>query len=235
MSSTNTVPKKLRMIVKHELLSNEHILYIAQPVASYWDPDSIYASIFGFIILLVSLPFFIALLPDYSHRTNYEFITLSFQYLVLITPVLMVGIAFLFMPLWRHRDLLHTVYVITNERAMIIVKKDFFSSFHLLTMHQKMNGKDTIECYKLNELKKIYKRNRINNLGDLRFGVEQFHSSRGGYGYKEVGFFNIINLKIVEKIFQQLNIEVQFSLNQQLPVISVNRCQIDSKLQPKHE
>ena len=229
MSSTNKVPKRLRMIVNNELSSNEHILYIAQPVASYWSPESVSASTFGLIILLVSLPFFIALFPDYSNRTNYEAIALIFQYLVIISPVFIIGIAFLFMPLWRHLDLLNTVYVLTNERAIIIVKKDFLSSFHLLTMHPGMNGNNTLECYKLKELHKIYKRNRINNLGDLRFGVEQFYSLRGGYGYREVGFFNIKNLKLVEKLFQQLNIKVQFSLKQQLPIVSVNHCKIDSK------
>ena len=230
MSSTNIVSQRLRMIVKNELYSNEHILYIDQPVASYWHPETISASIFGLIILLLSLPFFIALFPDYSHRANYETVALIFQYLVLIAPVLMVGIIFLFMPLWRQGDFLNTVYVITNERAMIIVKNDFWSSFHLLTRHPKINGKNTIEYYYLKELKTIYKCNKLNNLGDLRFGVERFYSSRGGYDYREVGFFNIKNLKMVEKLFQQLNIEVEFSPQQQLPILFAKRCQIDDSV-----
>lgn len=208
------IPDELKKKVDRELDFEEKIKWIDQPVPQLF---SINASLFYIIIIfgiILSLSVIVLIVSSSEEVQKSEWVSFAIS----ILPAFFIQLILLTCPFWELRRSRHTVYLITNKRAivmeggipsriinilfrfpyMIIIRKNLFQD----------NGTKVIKSYSPEELSNVYRRDKRKHLGDVIFQVQKATKPSGSGGesgmYYEEGFFGVRNPKQVEDIVKNL-------------------------------
>ena len=177
------IPDSLRELVNAELNDGETIRWIDQPVPAFFSNETFTVFLWGFAIQFVSTFIFFA-----ANGIANGF----WEILPEITAVSFMMGASIMMGAWgglriRAR---HTVYVITNVRAMIVYK---------------LSRIFNVTSYYLSELSYVFREQKRKGKGDLCFRVEGwFLIPPFRQEYYRRGFLNIRNVQEVERLIREL-------------------------------
>lgn len=172
MISNFELPMHLKEIVEKELDSGERVQWFEQPKPNYFSSSSMGT----FLFAIPWTAFAIFWIVGASQSSSAVFPLFG-------VPFVLIGIAMLSSPLWTYFKATKSVYVITNQRAIIF---DGGLSF-------------TIRSYSPDQLQNIHRREKKNGLGDIVISYETWNDSKGYSRKKELGFMNIREPKSVEK------------------------------------
>ncbi|HOL22189.1 MAG TPA: hypothetical protein PLQ41_04975 [bacterium] len=180
MDYTSPITLELESRVRQELSPGEKILWMGQPIPKFFNTTTIGPFIFGIPWTIFVFFWMFAALgfkkPDASRGIENFFPLLAI-------PFLIVGIGLLTSPIWSYKRALKTLYVVTNQRAIILY-----------------SGKPVvINSYLRERLKNIRRIERKDGTGDIIFGngIEE-----GGGEFS--GFLNIRDPQTVEKILREM-------------------------------
>ncbi len=175
----------LRDMVERELNKNERVLWVGQPIPAKMARKSLPAVLFGIPWTGFAL-FWMAgasgfRVPDFDE---------PFDFFPLFgLPFVLVGILMLTAPIWAKRAALKTVYVLTDERAIIFESKLSATKVRSLSPDQ---------------LSDIYRTEDSDGNGDIVFMRETSVGSRGRKRSRSVGFIVIREVREVESKIREL-------------------------------
>lgn len=170
---------ELRNLVDREIEEDERILWMDGPVPHYFNAHSISASLFA--IPWTAFAIFWTF-GAWGQAKNIEFALFG-------VPFILIGLGMLCTPLWVYRNSLKSVYVITDQRAIIF------------------DGgitKTTIRSYPPDQLQEVYRKEKRRGTGDVLLSSRRWRDSDGDQRMQELGFMNIANAKEVEGLVKQL-------------------------------
>ena len=177
----NQIPENLRELVNAQLMDDETIQWIDQPIPYYFSIGSAIAFGFGVYctagsVVWMSIAMFATFHPEFER---------IFALLVGI-PNLLFGLFWLSFPLWwTRRKTTRTVYTITNLRAIIV--QGAFSGFNVTSYYPA----DFVD---------MFCKQKADGTGNLCFRSEVWSS----LVRIRQGFFNIRNVVKVERMLQEL-------------------------------
>ncbi len=185
MVPNTTMPKHLKEQVDRELERGEKIKWIGLPTPRFFTAASL--SSFLFAIPWTTFALFWTFgasgfkLPDF--RRGFSFFPLLFG-----LPFVLIGLGLLSSPLLAYRKSLRTVYVVTDQRAIIF------------------NGgwSTTIYSYPPDKLQNIYRKENRNGTSDLIVAHRAWRDSDGDSRTEKIGFLGIRDAKQVEKMLKEL-------------------------------
>jgi len=175
-------PPKLRELVGRELEPGENLLWIGQPVPAFFVGASCFASLVGILATKISLLWLAAAVVK-----GYP---LSF--ILCGVPFLLGGLATLCSPILVWRNLKNTIYAVTDRRAIIFAGAFF-----------RTNG----VSFWPDDLGKLQCREKNNGIGDLVFEGSERISEQGPGKIPANGFFNIPQVRKVERLLQGLAVQ----------------------------
>ncbi len=103
-------------------------------------------------------------------------------------PFVLVGAGMLFSPIFFYRSALRTVYAITDRRAIVI----------------EGNWTQQIQSYLPSQLGSFQRQQRSDGSGSIIFREEVSYGHKGQRRTKQYGFFEIPNVREVERMLQEL-------------------------------
>lgn len=185
MQHLDPLPEKLRHKVRRELRPAERIEWVGQPVPRCFTRVSAPMFLFGIVFTSFSI-FWVAGAwgyqpPDFSAGGTGFFGLFGI-------PFILVGCGMLASPLWTRRKAIDTVYLVTDQRAILI--EGIFST--------------TVRSFMPDQLGSVYRRERRGGLGDVVFKKEVSHDSEGGRTTTDIGFLNIRDPAGVERLVSNL-------------------------------
>ncbi|MDR1925620.1 MAG: hypothetical protein LBQ66_14710 [Planctomycetaceae bacterium] len=180
-----SISDKLQILVNNELDDDETIEWIGQPIPCLFSKKSLPQFLFAIPWTAFAI-FWICgasgfKIPEFGPNLLFPLFGL---------PFVLIGLALLSSPFWFRRSMRQTVYAITNHRA-IIFERGFFS-FNIMSFEPE-------------DLNNLHRKQKANGTGDIYFGsisanvpkqMEEFIAT--------TGFFNIRNVKDVERKIRQL-------------------------------
>jgi len=180
----------MRTMAQAELKSDERLVWAAQPTPRFFTIATIVPVLFaipwtGFAIFWTSMAF----IGTHSIR-GHDPMTKGFQYFFPLfgLPFILIGLGMLSSPFWMVRGMKRTVYMITDQRA-VIMKPGFFGSRKV----------DSFEPSRLTAMERLERRD---GSGDLIF--EQFTTRRGsGTQTTRRGFISVPRVREVEDILRK--------------------------------
>ena len=179
----SSIPAELRELVNAELIGDETIRWIDQPIPYFFSAAAVGMFVFGIPWTFISLgAFSVACVGDFESPQNFGARPLLVAFLI---PFVLIGLGMLFAPLWMHRSAKRTVYAITNHRAIII--RGIFFAYN-------------VTSYYPSDLWYLARKQKNNGTGNIRFPIER----GGSEALSEPGFMNIRNVRDVERILQEL-------------------------------
>ena len=173
------LPPRLETLVREEIEDNEHILWLAQPMAGRFARGTLPLVAFGVFWMGFVIWFTISW---YSHGGDKSIGSILFD-----VPFFVVGIGMLCSPLWAIWKAKRTVYVITDQRAIVFE-----------------GGLSTkVRTFKPDHFANIERRQRRDGSGDIVF---EHRAVQGGEGQSAwpVGFLAIANVKEVEDLLREV-------------------------------
>lgn len=189
------VLKNILEIVENEIYENETINWYDKPQAKKINAEGIIMTIFGCIFVGFSMFWTLSQIGP-SSPFNDPFFTQSlidkmFPYFSL--PFFIIGLLLLPGPYWVYKRMLNTIYVITNERCMIIT----------------VGRTKKVQSYNIYDIRNIKKTEYSDGTGDICFAKETSLSSRNEHGNRtvrttEIGFNRIKNVTEVERILRNI-------------------------------
>ncbi len=171
------LPPELSAAVQGELEQGETVRWCEQPVARYFTS--------------VSTARFLFAIPGTIFLTFGVYIACnsSIVFTLFIVPFLIVELGLLTTPIWTHRKLKNTVYLITDRRAVIVEK-----------------GRNiVVGSYPADRLIETTRRERRNGLGDVVFDPQKENDANNCDRTQTPGFFNVRNPKAVELMLKSLS------------------------------
>ena len=172
------IPENLRELVNAQLMDDETIQWIDQPIPFYFSVGSAIAFGFGLYITVFMIFFVCMIAFEPIHGTVFAPFILIFVYLLL-------GLFLLSFPLRTRRKTTRTVYALTNLRAIIV--QGAFSGFNITSYYPA----DFVD---------MFCKQKANGTGNLCFRNEVW----GSLVRIRQGFFNIRNVVKVERMLQEL-------------------------------
>jgi hypothetical protein len=183
------IPAKLWELVNDELIDEESIQWIDQPIPIFFSPGATGLFLFGTVWTAFSI-FWVcgaAGIGDMEQGINLNVIQLGQLALAAFgIPFVLIGFGLLSAPWWMYRFAKRTVYAITNHRAIIV--QGGFSGL-------------TVTSYYPNDIVYISRNQRAKGRGDILF---RYGGTGGEHSTTGQGFENIRNVKEVERILQDL-------------------------------
>ena len=177
----NDIPENLRELVSIQLMDDETIQWIDQPIPYYFRPGS--AVTFGFGIFIVVSCFVFLYTIIFAPGPEHAFVRIIA--FVIGVLVLLYGLLLISVPLLARRQMERTVYVVTNFRAIIVRRT---SATYMMR-----------SCYPKDFLNMFCKQ-KNNGTGDLYFPARKLGCIKDPKG----GFMNIRNVREVERMLQEL-------------------------------
>jgi hypothetical protein len=175
------IPASLRNKVEMELRSGERILWTAQPIAARLSRASWPIVIFGIFWTAFSV-FWVAAAGWGTSRSSTPG---PFKLFPLFgVPFVLIGIGMLTSPIWMRKKAAKTVYMITDQRAVIL--------------SEGIRGKTRVESYAPAQLQSITRDQFADGSGDLIFETRTWRDSDGDRRTSRVGFFAVPDVKSVE-------------------------------------
>ncbi|NJN75604.1 MAG: hypothetical protein HC796_04500 [Synechococcaceae cyanobacterium RL_1_2] len=188
MQNNLKIPINLRNKINKELQPAEVIIWVQQPIPRFFTGASIISFLFG--IPWTSFALFWTwgalgfALPDLKQGPQPQHMFALFG-----IPFVLIGVAMLFSPILLWQLAQHTVYLVTDQRAISI--QDAWVT--------------TIRSYLPHQLQNIYRKERADGTGDVIITVRQWKDSDGNPIDEEIGFFGVPNPQDVENILRQLS------------------------------
>jgi len=173
------LPPVLQDLVDRELEPDENLLWVGQPVPAFFVGLS-------FIPFLMGGPF-TAFAIFWMGGAIGMGAPLLFALFGL--PFVLAGLAMLCSPLFLRRILKNTVYVITDQRAVILVKS-FFST--------------EIVSHWPDDLEELRRKEKANGTGDVLFEGSSLNAQHTPGKIPTNGFFNIPEAREVERLLRNL-------------------------------
>ncbi|OLP16020.1 hypothetical protein BST81_23465 [Leptolyngbya sp. 'hensonii'] len=181
------LPRQLRQKVDRELQPGEFIRWIEQPIPRFFTLESIGAVLFGIPWTAFALFWMWGAagfkLPNLSHGLQFQHIFALFG-----VPFVLIGLGMLSSPLWVWQQAKQTVYLITDNRAILLTG----------------GGSTTIRSYTPEQLGNLFRKERSDGTGDVIFAVREWKDSDGDRRTEDIGFKGIRNPKNVEALLKQL-------------------------------
>ncbi|HUS35054.1 MAG TPA: hypothetical protein VM680_06845 [Verrucomicrobiae bacterium] len=175
------IPAALRNKAEMELRSGERILWTAQPIAARVGRASWPLVIFGIFWTAFSV-FWVAAAGWGAWRNSTPG---PFKLFPLFgVPFVLIGIGMLTSPIWMRKKAAKTVYMITDQRAVIL--------------SQGLRGKTRVESYAPAQLQSITRDQFADGSGDIIFETRTWRDSDGDRRTSRVGFFAVPDVKTVE-------------------------------------
>ena len=178
----------LQSALEKEMEQSEVVRWTCQPSASAAAKKALPGVIIGAVFL--AFPAFIAVGMFSELQRGRD---IPVMVIIMISIFMLFGLFILTSPYWAARTAKNTVYAITNQRAIIVIKKG--SVFD-------------IQSFRADKLRDINKRIRSDGRGDLIFErqVSHHHSRKHGTHEhtKEIGFFGIPAVNEVQDLLQAL-------------------------------
>lgn len=98
-------------------------------------------------------------------------------------PFVLIGFAMMLAPFWMRLKGAHTIYAVTNQRALIIT-----------------TGKSkTVKSYTNEDIGAIEKKEKPDGSGDITFAKESYQDSKGNTRLNSVSFIGVSNVREVER------------------------------------
>ncbi len=179
------LPKPLRQRVDRELQPGEFIRWIEQPVPRLFDLSSLPVVLFAIPWTAFSI-FWICgaagfKIPDFSEGIKPEHLFPLFG-----LPFTFVGLGMLSTPFWLWRKMRHTVYLITDQRAI---------SFE----------GNTIRSYAPDQLGNIFRTEQRDGTGNVIIATHAWNDSDGDRRSQDIGFIGVRNPQAVERRLKDLH------------------------------
>lgn len=190
MANTQFLPARLRQTVDQELKAGEAIRWIEQPIARLFTRTT--TSIF--VAGLLSLGFFgyftyhwLGLPSSQSNdAASWDFVQVGG--LLVGGLCLLLSCVPLAVPFLSWQAARQTVYVITDQRALIV----------------QGGWRTTIRSFNPNQLRQTYRVERPNGMGNVIIAVRHWIDNEGDAQSEEIGFMDIRNPKAVEELLRSL-------------------------------
>lgn len=179
-----SIPVALHEAVERELDAGESILWSGMPRPKYLAGPA--AGAFFFAIPWTAFSVFWMAgaadfkVPDFNGGDDF--------FPLFGIPFFLIGLGMLSAPLWTYRSQLHTVYVVTDRRAITID-----------------GGRSrTIRSYPPDKLTDVFRREHRDGTGDVIILRQAWKDSDGDKQMQELGFLRIANAKKVEEALKAL-------------------------------
>ncbi|GAB5521859.1 MAG: hypothetical protein RhofKO_41100 [Rhodothermales bacterium] len=181
------LPDHLLAVIRSEIPDDEEILWAGQP--DEWEASKRGWPIFGFAIpwTLFSIFWMFAAagfgMPNFGDGTGF--------FALFGIPFVLIGLFMLASPFFMARNAKHTVYVVTDQRALIFTGKDSVE----------------VETYAPNELNSLDRTIRSNGTGSIRFKEPpKAKNNRNSVQLKldKSGFYGIPDAQYVYDTLRQL-------------------------------
>lgn len=176
--NVSQLPEGVRSVLTNSLRENE-AMFVA------WQPTSIEYTENQKLIQLLGLAFFIP-----SLVIGYFFWATNFVP-VMTVLFMLVGAYLLFIPWFSKSWANRTLYVFTDQRAILILPKGYFSGY-------------AIESFQGNDLKKATIEKLCKNRANIIFRVHRYTDFEGDLACEIVGFFGICNPEFAFSCLDQL-------------------------------
>lgn len=184
MHESDLIPRKFQALVDAELRPGERVVWFGQPIP--WMFARRYVGVFLFGIFWLALLVFLAWdFLDGDVKGSALLPVLGF-----LVPFTLAGVAMLSSPFWMRRKARRTVYLITNQRAMLF--------------DPSLWGSMTIRTFEPARLLNLRRVQHANGAGDLIFERIWTKDSDGMNQSTDHGFLAIDDVKTVEDIIVEL-------------------------------
>jgi hypothetical protein len=184
MLSNRHIPPHLQSKVDRELDSGESIEWIEMPIPRFFTPIATGGFLFG----IPWTAFAISWTAAAAWGTSRDGAGVDVGFALFGVPFILVGFCMLSSPIWAYRKALHTVYVITNRRA--------------ITFDGGMSM--TIRSYTPDRLHDIYRKEKRDGTGDVVIARRAWRDSDGDRQSEELGFFRVRDPKTIESMLRKL-------------------------------
>ncbi len=183
------VPREFRPLVSPELRTNERIVWIGQPLP--WRFVKRFISFFFFgifwsVFFVYWADGFFGHMPADKNQWWGEF----GASVAMTIPFFLIGIAMLSSPYWSWRKAKRTVYLLTNERAIVFDA----NWWRAMTVR-------SFDPARLVDLRRVQ---NADGSGDLVFDRTVTTDSEGSTKVTDHGFLSVPNVKSVEEAVQRL-------------------------------
>jgi hypothetical protein len=180
------IPDQLRQKIDRELEPRETIKWVGQPIPRYFTAASI--TTFFFAIPWTAF----AIFWMWGASGFGQLLTLGFGLHLLFPlfglPFVLIGFVMLLSPIWIKQAALQTVYLITDQRA-IVIEGGF---------------KTTVRSYRPEQLQEVYRQENKDGTGDVIINVRHWKDSDGDRRSEALGFMGIRNPKEAERMLKAL-------------------------------
>ena len=173
---------QIRSLITAELQKDEEIAWIGQPIPRFFTKQSVPTFLFGIPFTAFSIFWMVS---AYSMSDG------SSGFFLFGIPFLLVGSSFLLSPFWLKRIAKRSYYVLTNQRALLMMGGLFGGTAN------------NIRSFYPNQLNDLRRTQKSDGSGDLIFTVDISHTSEG-HRSKDVGFLAIAEVKAIEDAVRQL-------------------------------
>lgn len=171
-SSRNRLPAAVQALLDSELKPRERIAWMAQPIPSRIAKQ-------GLPLVLFAIPWTIFSIYWIVGASGGGLGFAAFG-----VPFLLVGVGMLSAPYWLRRGAASTVYVITDQRALIIASNG--------------RGTMTVRSFPPETLGDLHRTQDTNGCGDVIFRTNVSRDSDGDRTTEKVGFVGVQDVKGVE-------------------------------------
>jgi hypothetical protein len=179
------IPTALRNKVEMELRSGERIIWTAQPIPKRFSRGGWLISIFGIPFFTFSV-FWMTMAGKMSGSAPGPF--RFFQ--LFGVPFVLVGLGMLTAPIWMRRKAARTVYLITDQRAVIL--------------SEGLGGRTRIDSYAPEQLQSLTREQFSDGSGDIIFITRTWRDSDGDRRTQRLGFIGVPDVKAVEEHIRAL-------------------------------
>ena len=180
------VPREFRPLVSPELRPNERVVWVGQPIP--WRFVKRFISIFIFGIFWSA--FFVFWADGFFGHMPRDKSWGEFGAIAFTVPFVLIGLGMLSSPYWSWRKAKSTVYVLTNQRA-IVFDANWWQAM-------------TIRSFEPTRLVDLRRVQNADGSGDLVFDRTVTTDSEGSTKVTDHGFLSIANVKTVEEAVQRL-------------------------------
>jgi hypothetical protein len=185
MIDPRPIPQPLQVKVDRELESGERVEWIEMPLPRFFTPVATGAFLFGIPWTAFAIFWTVGAAGGTSRAEEAGFFR---AFPLFGVPFILIGFAMLSSPLWAYRKALHTVYVVTNRRAITF-------DGGLTT---------TIRSYPPDRLQDVYRKERKDGTGDVIIARRAWRNSDGDRHSEELGFLRVRDPKAVEGLLRKL-------------------------------
>ena len=187
MNRPTDIPFELQRLIDSELQRDERVTWSAQPLPGRLSRTAWPIVLFG-IPWTAFAVFWVAMASRGMHgaRSSDGF---SLFFPLFGVPFVLVGLGMLTSPFWLRRQAGRTVYVLTNQRAIILSRGWF--------------GKISVRSFAPEGLSDLRRNQYADGSGDLIF-TQDLRRNNNGNSYVAVGFLGVADVKSVEEQIRAL-------------------------------